>query len=376
MTSAIAHGVPLGPRTTLELGGSAEHFVEVDDLAGLRGALAWADAAGCPVTVLGGGSNVLVADGGVPGLVVAMAIRGLDVHRSGDVLAVRAAAGERWDDVVARTVAHGATGIECLSGIPGSVGATPIQNVGAYGQEIAEVVTRVCALDRSTRELEWVGRERCGFGYRTSVFKRSPGRHVIVEVELALPLARAPSIRYAELARALGDRPLTVTTIRDTVLALRRGKSMVLDAADENRRSVGSFFTNPIVEASVAAQVAGRARAIAPDAVVPSWPQADGRFKLAAAWLIERSGTVRGERDGAVGVSSRHSLALVHHGGGTTRALLGLADRVAGRVRDVFGVDLELEPVRLGDFGSAEGQVHDQTAESGEAERAQGQHRG
>jgi UDP-N-acetylmuramate dehydrogenase len=349
MSPAIAHAVPLAPLTTLGLGGAAEHFVEVEDLPALRDAIAWADAYGAPVHVLGGGSNVVVADAGVPGLVVRMAIRGLELERGeGDALLVRAAAGEAWDDVVRHAIAQDGTGIECLAGIPGSVGATPIQNVGAYGQEVAEVITRVRALDRATGELVWIDRDACGFGYRTSAFKRAPDRHVVVEVEYALRRGAAPTVRYAELARALGDRPATLAEVREAVLTLRRGKSMVLDAADENRRSVGSFFTNPIVDADVAAEVVRRASEAAPGEGVPSWPAPDGRVKLAAAWLIERSGTCRGERSGAVGVSSRHSLALVHHGGGTTGELLAFADRIAGRVHAVFGVTLEREPVRLG----------------------------
>lgn len=349
MSPPIAHAVPLAPLTTLGLGGAAEHYAAVDDLVSLREAIGWAAAHGCPVHVLGGGSNVVVEDAGVPGLVVHMAIRGIDVERAAeDAVLVRAAAGERWDDVVLHAIAHDATGIECLSGIPGSVGATPIQNVGAYGQEVAEVITRVRALDRVTGELVWIDRDACGFGYRTSAFKRAPDRHVVVEVEYALRRGAPPTVRYAELARALGDRPVTLAEVREAVLALRRGKSMVLDPADENRRSVGSFFTNPIVDVAVADEVVRRAARVVPGVAVPSWPTADGRVKLAAAWLIERSGTRRGERSGAVGVSSRHSLALVHHGGGTTRELLALADRIAGRVHAVFGVALEQEPVRLG----------------------------
>lgn len=349
MSPSIAHAVPLAPLTTLGLGGAAEHYAQVEDLGALRDAIAWAAARRCPLHVLGGGSNVVVADAGVPGLVVRMAIRGLELERGeGDALLVRAAAGEVWDDLVVHAIAHDATGIECLSGIPGSVGATPIQNVGAYGQEVAEVITRVRALDRATGELVWIDRDACGFGYRTSAFKRAPDRHVVVEVEYALRRGAPPRVRYAELARALGDRPVTIAEVRDAVLALRRGKSMVLEPADENRRSVGSFFTNPIVDASVAAEVVRRAAEVVPGDAVPSWPAPEGRVKLAAAWLIERSGTRRGERAGAVGVSSRHSLALVHHGGGTTRELLALADRIAARVHAVFGVALEQEPVRLG----------------------------
>ncbi len=347
MALSMAHAVPLAPLTTLQLGGAAEHLAEIADPADLAAALAWAQARGCPVTVLGGGSNVLVADRGVAGLVIRMVSRGIVEVAGAGTLSIRAAAGECWDDVVALAVARGAAGIECLSGIPGSVGATPIQNVGAYGQEVAQVVTRVRVHDRTCGEIVWMSREDCEFGYRTSVFKREPQRYVVLEVEYALRLGGRVAIGYAELARAVGPDP-SIASVRDTVLGLRASKSMLVDPADENHRSVGSFFTNPIVSAVQADAVREQARSGGLDTEVPSWPQPDGRVKLAAAWLIEHSGTRKGERHGAVGVSTRHSLALVHHGGGTTSALLELADMIAARVSTRFGIRLALEPVLIG----------------------------
>jgi len=344
MLPLIAHDVPLAPRTTLELGGSAEHLVEIDREADLADALAWARDHGHAVTILGGGSNVVVADRGVRGLVVVMATRGIVETSSADTLMLRAAAGERWDDVVAHAIDRGAGGIECLSGIPGSVGATPIQNVGAYGQEVAEVIERVRVLDRTSGATRWIPRDACGFGYRTSAFKRAPDEHLVLEVEYALRRGTPAPVRYAELSRATGDAA-SLAEIRDAVLSLRRGKSMVIDPHDDNRRSVGSFFTNPIVPLAVAQHIAARVPA---GTRVPQWPQPDGGIKLAAAWLIEMSGTTRGERHGAVGISSKHTLALVHHGGGTTDALLELARRVAARVRAHFDVELVREPVVLG----------------------------
>jgi UDP-N-acetylmuramate dehydrogenase len=342
----IAHAVALAPLTTLELGGAAEHFVEIEHEADLADALVWARDHGCAVTVLGGGSNVVVADAGVAGLVVRMATRGVVDTTEGDTLRLRALAGETWDDVVLHAIDRGASGIECLSGIPGSVGATPIQNVGAYGQEIADVVERVRVLERATGTTRWLARDACGFGYRTSVFKRAPHEHIVLEVEYALRRGPPAAPRYAELARALASTaPPSLAEIRANVLALRRGKSMVIDPHDDNRRSVGSFFTNPIVSIEQAADVEARAPA---GVAVPQWPQPDGRIKLAAAWLIEHSGTARGQRRGAVGISSRHTLALVHHGGGTTRELLALAREVGDRVLERWGVALALEPVVLG----------------------------
>jgi len=344
---SIARAVPLAPLTSLELGGAAEHFVTLERDEDLGALLRWAQARALAVTVLGGGSNVIVADAGIAGLVVRIASTGVRAHVDGDVLRIEAAAGERWDDIVRFAVAQGAAGIECLSGIPGSVGATPIQNVGAYGQEVAEVIVAVLVFDRDTHVVSRMPADACGFGYRTSVFKRDPGRWIVLGVEYALRLGAPARPRYAELDRALGKGAPDVTAVREAVLALRRGKSMVLDATDENRRSVGSFFTNPVVDAATFAAVTDRALAASPGQTPPSWPQADGRIKLAAAWLIEHSGTRRGERHGAVGVSRRHTLALVHHGGGTTAALLELADRVADRVHATFGVTLEREPVLL-----------------------------
>lgn len=346
--TSIARSVPLAPMTSLELGGVAEHFVTLDRDADLGALLQWARERELAVTVLGGGSNVVVPDAGVPGLTVRIATSGVRTRVDGDVLRIEAAAGERWDDIVRLAVASHAAGVECLSGIPGSVGATPIQNVGAYGQEVAEVIAAVRVFDRQTRAESRMAADACGFGYRTSVFKRMPGRHIVLGVEYALRLGAPERPRYAELARVVGDGAVDLAAIREAVIALRRGKSMVQDATDENRRSVGSFFTNPIVDAATFAEVLDRARAVAPGHTPPSWPQPGGRIKLAAAWLIEHSGTRRGERQGAVGVSSRHTLALVHHGGGTTSALLEFAARVASRVHTTFGVLLEREPVLLG----------------------------
>jgi UDP-N-acetylmuramate dehydrogenase len=335
---SIAQDVPLAPLTTLELGGPARWFTEVADEDDLRRALAWADERAITAVVLGGGSNLVVADDGWDGLAIHMVARGVAI----DGACVSAASGEPWDALVERTVAAGLAGLECLSGIPGSVGATPIQNVGAYGQEVADTIARVRVLDRVAGSIEWWAPARCEFGYRTSAFKRSPDRYVVLAVEYALREGDPAPPRYAELARVLAAAA-SLAQVRDAVLGLRRAKSMVIDPADPNRRSVGSFFTNPIVDPS-------RADAVmrSTDETMPRWPQPDGRIKLAAAWLIERAGIAKGMRRGAVGVSTRHSLALVHHGGGTTRELLALAREIRDCVRARFDVELEPEPVLLG----------------------------
>lgn len=346
----VLHGVPLAPRTTLELGGPAEHFVAATTADELSWALAEARGHGWPVTLLGGGSNVLVPDGGVPGLVVALGLRGRSARVEGDATIVTASAGEPWDELVAWTVAQGLQGLEALSGIPGSVGATPIQNVGAYGQDVADTLARVHVVELATGRARTLDTAALGLGYRTSALKRSPGEFAVTAVEFRLRAGAPPPLGYAELERALaGVAAPTVAQVRDAVLALRRGKSMVLDPADENRRSVGSFFTNPVLDAAAAFALFERAKARGLERMkVPHWPLPDGDFKFAAGWLIEQAGVTKGLRVGPVGVSTKHALALVHHGGGTTAQLLALADDVVGKVDAAFGVRLEREPVLLG----------------------------
>ena len=345
----LAEHVPLAPLTTLGVGGPARWFVEATSETAVVEALAWASARRLPTLVLGGGSNLLVADRGFDGLVLRARLRGVTLEPDGQV---EAAAGEPWDDLVARAVVEGWAGIECLSGIPGDVGATPIQNVGAYGQEVAETIVGVRAVERATGATVTLDGARCGFGYRDSVFKREDaGRFVIVAVRFALRPGGAPSLRYAELARALtGEGSPSLAEVRRTVIALRRGKSMVLDPADENHRSAGSFFMNPTLDAAAFAEARTRVAssgALRPGEEMPSYP-AGPRVKLSAAWLIERAGFTRGTHDGAVGISTRHSLALVNRGGATAAEILAFARRVREGVRDRFGVALTPEPVMVG----------------------------
>jgi len=351
-TLQVRDGVPLAPLTTLELGGAARHFVEAADDDAIAEALRWADARGLPVLILGGGSNVVIADRGWDGLCLRIATRGRRFDASDGTATVTAAAGEPWDDVVADAVARRLAGLECLSGIPGLVGATPIQNVGAYGQEVADTVRAVKVLDRASGRVHELPADACGFGYRDSAFKRAPDRHVVLSVTFALRPDGAPTLRYRELAEALAGvaRP-TLAEVRAAVLALRRKKSMVIVDGDPNRRSVGSFFMNPIVTAAQADGVAARAVALGeiarPDEM-PRWPTGDGAVKLSAAWLIERAGIRRGQRHGAAGVSTAHALALVHLGGGSTAGLLELAHQVGDAVHARFGMTLLPEPTMIG----------------------------
>ena len=345
---AIREDVPLAPLTTLGVGGPARWFVKAGDEAVVIAAHAWARARGVSLRVLGGGSNVVVADAGVDALVVHLALRGVDARRVDGAVEVTAAAGEPWDALVESTVEREWAGLECLSGIPGLVGATPIQNVGAYGQEVSDTVTAVRALDTEAGRVATLPAAACGFAYRDSAFKRdAPGRWVVLGVTYRLRPGGSPTLGYAEVERHLarhGGAP-TLRAVRQAVLTIRRGKSMVLDdPADPNRRSCGSFFLNPIVEATDAAAVATRAA----DAAMPRWPQPDGRVKLSAAWLIERAGFARGQRTGPVGLSTRHTLAIVAHDEARTDDVLAFARRVQEGVESRFGVRLTPEPVLWG----------------------------
>ncbi|MCK5378615.1 MAG: UDP-N-acetylmuramate dehydrogenase [Acidobacteria bacterium] len=340
----------MAPRTSLELGGSAEALVEVATVAELIEALEWAEASGRTVLVLGGGSNVVIADEGVAGLVIVPALRGIDIDRSGDGALVVAAAGENWDDVVAETVTEGLMGLECLSGIPGTVGATPIQNVGAYGVETSNVVEWVEVYDREGGESIRLSPSRCSFGYRTSCFRQHPDRWVVTRVAFRVRATGRPVIRYPELQRVVGieGTPPDVAVVRDGVMALRRAKGMVLEAGAP--RSVGSFFVNPIVDVQALAAV----EAAAGDGnAVPRFPTGECFFKIPAAWLIENAGFGRGYGRGPIGVSEHHALALVHHGGGRSRDLVALAAAIQGGVEQRFGLKLRPEPVFWG-FPSAD----------------------
>jgi UDP-N-acetylmuramate dehydrogenase len=341
--------VPLAPLTTLRLGGPAARVLDLEREDEIAAAVAQAEAEGRPLLVLGGGSNLVVADEGFPGVVARIGWSGIDVRRDGERVVVDVAAGEDWDAFVARAVAEGWVGVECLSGIPGLAGATPVQNVGAYGQEVSDCVVSVRAYDRTARAFVTVPAAGCAFGYRASAFKRAPDRHVVTRVTFAFDVAAdgaSAPIRYAELARALGvveggSAPLE--RVRDTVRELRRGKGMVLDASDPEAVSAGSFFVNPVVDAARVAAVEERA-----GRKPPVFPAEGGRFKLAAAWLVEQAGFPKGWGDGPVGVSRKHALALVHRGGGTTRDLLSVARAIRDGVRVRFGVELEAEPVLVG----------------------------
>jgi UDP-N-acetylmuramate dehydrogenase len=341
--SAAPVSAELAPLTTLRLGGPARRLIAVDREDELVAAVRDLDAEGEPLLLLAGGSNVVIADRGFAGTVVHVQTRG--IARDGETVTVQA--GEPWDVLVDRTVREGLAGLECLSGIPGSTGATPIQNVGAYGQEVSQTIVAVRVYDRRARRVEELPADALGFRYRSSALKGGDDRVVLAvrfdlrEAQLGEPIA------YAELARALGvavGERAPLPDVREAVLRLRGGKGMVVDPADPDSVSAGSFFTNPILDADAFAALRERAAPADP----PAFGEPDGRVKTSAAWLIERAGFARGHGEGRVGISRKHTLALVNRGGATTAELVALAREVAAGVRERFGVDLEPEPVFVG----------------------------
>jgi UDP-N-acetylmuramate dehydrogenase len=336
---AAGHPVLLSDHTTIRLGGPAKQLVWSDSAAELIDAVSDADAHGTAVLVLGGGSNLVIGDAGFDGLVVRVAHRGVSFAEAGEHVIVHAAAGEPWDDVVTQSLAQGLAGLECLSGIPGLAGATPLQNVGAYGAEISQLVVGVTAFDRVDRRHLILSAADCQFGYRTSALK-GDSRYLVLGVQLALTRSEtSPPVRYQQLADALGVElggRAAALDVRAAVLGLRAAKGMLIDAGDPDSVSVGSFFTNPIL----------------PDDEVPAgaprWPANGGLVKTSAAWLIEQAGFARGYGRGPVGLSTKHTLALVNRGGATTAELVAFAAHIRDGVRARFGVRLDVEPALVG----------------------------
>ncbi len=349
----LAENQKLAPWTTLGLGGESRWYTRAQSEEDLLAALRWAKADKHPWMILGDGSNLVVGDAGFDGLTIHVDTRGIEVdERSRDVI-LDVQAGESWDPLVALATRCGWAGLECLSGIPGRVGATPVQNVGAYGQDVSETISSVRVYDADQDEIQEWSNHDCKFGYRDSAFKRvAPGRYVVLSVHFRLRRNGKPTVLYNELRHALGDDndlepgPAGLERVRETVLELRRGKAMVIDPEDPNSRSAGSFFTNPIVDVPFAEELAKRFPTM-PRFVVTS-PTGEQRSKLAAAWLIERAGFEKGLRLGAVGISEKHALALVHYGGGSTNDLLDLAQRIRMGVHETFGVLLTPEPRLVG----------------------------
>jgi UDP-N-acetylmuramate dehydrogenase len=342
----------LAERTTLRLGGPARRLLEAGTEAELIEAVAGCDDAGEALLLLAGGSNLVIADAGWDGTVVAIGNRGIEERGVGERVELTVAAGEPWDELVARTVAEGLAGLECLSGIPGSCGATPIQNVGAYGEEVSTVIAAVRCWDREAGAVVELAPAECGFGYRSSAFKGSD-RWLVLAVTFALARAPAgPPIGYAQLAAALGvelGSRVPLAAAREAVLELRRSKGMVVDPGDPDSVSAGSFFTNPILEAEAFERLARRAaERLGAEQPPPSWPEQGNRVKTSAAWLIERAGFARGYGSGSVGLSAKHTLALVNRGGATSAELAAFAREIRDGVEAAFGVRLVPEPKLVG----------------------------
>ncbi|WP_418958544.1 UDP-N-acetylmuramate dehydrogenase [Streptomyces tritici] len=346
----VLHDAPLAPLTTFRLGGPARRLVTATTDAEVIDAVREADTAGEPLLIIGGGSNLVIGDKGFEGTVLRIATQGFAL----DGTRLEVAAGEVWTDVVARTVEAGLAGVECLAGIPGSAGATPIQNVGAYGQDVSATITEVVAYDRVDHTVVTLTNEQCGFSYRHSLFKRNPDDYVVLRVRFQLEDAGGLSapIAYEQTARALGvemGERVPLAHARETVLKLRASKGMVLDAEDHDTWSAGSFFTNPILTneefAAFRARVAERLGA---DAEPPAYPAGDAFTKTSAAWLIDKAGFTKGYGSGPARISTKHTLALTNRGEATTEDLLALAREVVAGVHDAFGVTLVNEPVTVG----------------------------
>ena len=345
----IEENKPLGPLTTLGIGGPARWFVEAHSEDDVRQAAGWAREMGQPMFVLGGGSNLLVADSGFPGLVLHIHLKGIERREAEPGrMGYGVAAGEDWDQFVQRTLDDDCAGIECLAGIPGTVGGTPVQNVGAYGQEVSSTIASVRAFDLQQHNFVEFSADECGFSYRHSRFNSyDRGRFIVTRVEYLLTHGESPTLKYADLQRAFApDAKPSLREVGEAVRRIRHSKGMLLVDGDPDCRSAGSFFKNPIVSAEQVNTVVDRSGAQPPQ--FPAGADHHGKVKLSAAWLIEKAGFTRGYAFGRAGISTRHTLALVNLGGATATEILGLADRIRDAVRRRFEIELEMEPVLLG----------------------------
>jgi UDP-N-acetylmuramate dehydrogenase len=344
--------IPLAPLTTFKVGGPARYFVDAHSEHEVSEAVAFALARKLPLFVLGGGSNLLVSDSGWPGLVLKISQAGVEFEGDLQKMLFHAGAGENWDSLVALAVSKNCGGIECLSGIPGTVGGTPVQNVGAYGQEVSETITHVRALEIATGAVLDLSNNDCGFSYRSSIFNSTRRREFIVlEVSYRLYRNGGPRIEYADVKNFFAATNIakpTLQQVRDAVRSIRQSKAMLLVEGDEDCRSAGSFFKNPIVSAAEAMRIEAVAQKFAPAALLPRYPSADGKVKIAAAWLVEQAGFRKGYTLGPVGISRKHSLAIVNRGGATAKDILALKDEIEKKVFDIWGVLLQPEPVFVG----------------------------
>jgi len=345
----ITENVPLAPLTTLKVGGPARYFIEAMSVAEVSEAVEFSRSRNLPLFVLGGGSNLVISDAGWPGLVLKIGITGINHRHGHDEVVFEVGAGEDWDKFVGMVVTHNIAGLECLSGIPGSVGATPVQNVGAYGEEVGNTIESVLVLDLRDRQLRELGKEECAFSYRTSIFNTSErGRYIILQVNYLLKHGGEAYIAYADLKKYFAgwNKKPTLADTRDAVKKIRAGKGMLIVPGDDDCRSAGSFFKNPILSADEYERLT--ARAAAKNLQIPSYPALATQRKVSAAWLVEHSGFSKGYGNGSVGISRKHALAIVNRGNATAADIVAFKEDIQGRVEEIWGILLEPEPVFVG----------------------------
>lgn len=347
MKLEIQENLPLAPLTTLNVGGCARYFARVQNEAQVAEAVAFSRRSNLSLFVLGGGSNLLVSDRGWNGLVLQVAFSGIGERVDDGKRIFDVGAGTDWDEFVSHAIAGDCAGIECLSGIPGSTGGTPVQNVGAYGQDVSETIVSVRAFDLAENGVRNLSAAECGFSYRASTFNTNQrGRYIILSVTYSLTAGGLPRITYADLQKYFSGRVPTLAETRAAVLAIRASKGMLITPGDPNSRSAGSFFKNPVVSSEKYSELTRRARELS--LAIPSYPQLESQHKISAAWLVEHSGFHKGYARGRAAISSKHALAIVNRGGATSEEIIALSDEIRGRVEQIWNVRLDLEPVLVG----------------------------
>ncbi|MEQ1763337.1 MAG: UDP-N-acetylmuramate dehydrogenase [Pyrinomonadaceae bacterium] len=341
----ILENIPLAPYTTLGVGGPAKFFSAARTAEELADLFGWAKSSLENVFILGGGSNILVSDAGFEGVVIKIEVEGVEFENDGDAVVLTVGAGEDWDGFVTKCVDRELAGVECLSGIPGTVGGTPVQNVGAYGQEVSESIVSVRCFDRAAGAIIELSNEECGFEYRKSIFNTSNrDRYVVLSVGYRLVKGGDPKIAYKDLQQRFAGRVPSLKETREAVISIRREKSMVIDAADPNSRSAGSFFKNPIVSSSVADSIAEELELDR----IPQFAAGAESVKIPAAWLIEQAGFTKGFALGNAGISANHSLAIINRGSATAAEIVALKDLIQKTILDKFGISLQPEPIFVG----------------------------
>jgi UDP-N-acetylmuramate dehydrogenase len=347
----IQENIPLAPLTTFKVGGPARYFADATTEEEVKHAVVWAAEHRAPLFVLGGGSNLVISDEGWPGLVLKISIEGIHSSSAGEGKYFQAGAGANWDALVGCAVDENCAGMECMSGIPGTVGGTPIQNVGAYGQEVSDTISYVRVLEIADGNIIEFSNAECKFAYRSSIFNTSHrARYIVLSVTYQLTPDGPPKIEYADLKKHFAEskEEPTLEQVREAVLAIRKSKAMLIEEGDEDSRSAGSFFKNPVVTPVEAARIEELARSRNPEQVFPRYPAEKGLVKLSAAWLVEQAGIRKGYSLGRAGISFKHSLAIVNRGGATAHDIVALSNEVEKKVFDVWGIKLQPEPVFVG----------------------------